>query len=259
MANDFRTILDVFLYAKEQKMCTTFFCTTCGAMAFRNMCKEIGPDRIKHLIETVTDEDLDHMPYAIKYHGWYEPMRILLNDGFSATPNCPMMKWYNDGEEIHLATSTKKLILDMPPHKVYGVIGSIFNNTECEVTAMFQYNGYSNLQLEMRKYLAAYQIPSDRDVLKESGPMPPKVKAVYYAQTSQSLGKVKEVGRIIENALSLISSKGYQSVAMNGVKTLGYSELDNLNIIENWFRKNPFSPIHTIHMIDKRGGFNKLK
>ena len=51
MTNNFRNILDLFLYAKEQNMCTSLFCTTCGAMAYRSMCKEIGKDRIKYLIE----------------------------------------------------------------------------------------------------------------------------------------------------------------------------------------------------------------
>ena len=258
MINYFRTILDVFLYAKEQKMCTTPFCTTCGAMDFRSMCKGVGAEKIKHLIESVTDEDLENMPSIIKYHGWYGPLRILLYDGFSADPDCPMMKWFNDGEEVHLATCTKKLVLEMPSHKVFGVIGSIFKNTECEVTVLFQYNGYSNFQVEMKRYLATYQIPHVHGTLKETGVMPPNVKAIYYAQTLQTSGKVKEVGLLIDDVLSLLSSKGYQSVAMNGVKTLGYSELDNLRIIEKWFRLNPQSSIQTIHLVDKRGGFNQL-
>ena len=259
MMDNFKTILDVFIYAKEQKMCTTPFCTTCGAMDYRNMCRDIGPDRIKNLIESVTEEELEHMPYSIKYHGWYGPLRILLLDGFSADPNCPMMKWYNDGEEVHMTACTKKLIFEMPHHKVYGVIGSIFANTECEVTALFQYIGCAALTIDMKNYLEAYQIPPVHGALKESGFLPPNVKAVYYAQTSNSLMQVKEVEHIIDDALSLLSSKGYQSVAMNGVRTLGYSELDNLNIIERWFGKNPQSPIHTIHLVDKRGGFNKLR
>ncbi len=258
MTDNFRTILDVFLYAKEQRMCTTPFCTTCGAMMFRSMCKGIGADKIKNLIESVTDEDLENMPSAIKYHGWYGPLRILLYDGFSADPDCPMMRWFIDGEEVHSVTCKKKLILEMPFHKVFGVIGSIFNNVECEVTALFQYNGYSSFQVEMRKYLTTYQIPPVHGTLKESGVMPSDIKAIYYAETSQTLGKVKEVGLLIDNMLTLLSSKGYQSISMNGVKTLGYSELDNLRIIEKWFRQHPQSSIHTIHLVDKRGGFNKL-
>ena len=72
--------------------------------------------------------------------------------------------------------------------------------------------------------------------------------------------KVDEVTKVIVKALSLISSKGYKSVAMNGVKTLGYSssELDNLKIIIDWFKQNPGSSINTIHLVDKNGGFNKL-
>lgn len=258
MTNKFKNILDVFLFVKEQNMCTSPFCTTCGAMDYRKLCRGIGPDRIRNLIESVTEEDLEHMPYSIRYHGWYEPLRILLIDGFSADSNCPMMNWYNDGEEVHMATCTKKLILEMPSHKVYGVIGSIFKNSECEVTALFQYNGYSNFRFEMGTFLTSYQIIPANDVLKESGPMPLNVKAIYYAQTSQTLGKVKEVGHIIDKALTILSSKGYQSVAMNGVQTLGYSELDNLNIIKRWFEQHPLSSIHTLHLVDKRGGFNCL-
>ncbi|MBR5469657.1 MAG: hypothetical protein IKU78_04240 [Paludibacteraceae bacterium] len=248
MTNNFRNILDLFLYAKEQNMCTALFCSTCGAMLYRSLCKEIGKDRIKYLIEAVTDEDFKHMPLDIKYDGWYEPLRLMLYDGFSANPDCPMMKWYDDGEEVHCATQKKKLILDMGVHKIYGVIGSIFKNTECEVTALFQYVGYASLPIEMNRFLEKYQIPSVHG----------NVRAVYYAKTSQTNGKVKEVEKIIDEALQILSSKGYRSVAMNGVKTLGHSELDNLNIIERWFKQNPQSSIQTLHLIDKRGGFNVL-
>ena len=258
MKYNFQNILDLFVYAKEQNMCTTLFCTTCGARDFRTMCNEIGTDKIKDLIECVTDEDLENMPSAIKKGGWYEPLRILLYDGFRADPNCPMMRWFRDGEEVHMTSCTKKLILEMDTHKVYGIIGSIFNNTECEVTALFQYNGCATLPAEMSEFLRRYQIPAVHGVLIESGLLPPVVKAVYYAQTFQALEKVKEVERIIDEALTLLSSKGYNSVAMNGVRTLGYTEFDNLLIIKRWFERHPESSIHTMHLVDKRGGFNRL-
>lgn len=259
MDNNFRNILDLFLYAKEQNMCTSLFCATCGAMKFRNMCKEIGKDGIKRLIESVTDQDLEQMPDVIRYHGWYEPLRIILSEGYTADRYCPMMRWYNDGEEVHIASCKKKLILEMDNLKVYGIIGSIFINTECEVTALFQYNGASAAFLiDMVEFLMSFGIRPAHGILKESGFMPPNVKAIYYAETLQTTGYVEEAEQLIDEMLSLLSSKGYQSVAMNCVRTLGYSELDNLNIIKRWFERHPESPIHTVHLVDKRGGFNRL-
>lgn len=260
MDYNFRNILDLFLYAKEQNMCTSLFCTTCGAMEFRSMCKEIGKDGIKRLIESVTDQDLEQMPDAIRYHGWYEPLRIILSDGYTADRYCPMMRWYRDGEEVHMASYKKKLIFEMDNLKVYGIIGSIFFNTECEVTALFHNNGASAAFLiDLSEILLTFRVRPTHGLLIESGYMLPNVKAMYYAEALQTTGHVEEVEQLIDEMLSLLSSKGYQSVAMNGVRTLGYSELDNLNIIKRWFKQHPESPIHTMHLVDKRGGFNRLE
>ncbi len=101
------------------------------------MCKQIGSKQITRLIESVTEHDLENMPQAIKDRGWYDPLRILCNDGFVANPDCPMMMWYDDGVLIHSDVNKKVLIHDESNLKIYGVIGDIFKNSECEVTALF--------------------------------------------------------------------------------------------------------------------------
>ena len=266
MSYKFSNILDLIRYAKEQNMCIYFLCTLSGSMEFRKLCKQIGAEQITKLIEAVTEQNLKRKPRNIEFKECYEALKIILNDGFNADPNCPMMRWYNNIEKNH-GTTSKALLHEEANHKIYAVQGSIFRNNECEVTALFQYpdvvtSTYDmDLNTEMAKFLGVYNFSDNIDGLKETGIMPTnKVKAIYYAQTYQTLMKVDEVTKVIVKALSLISSKGYKSVAMNGVKTLGYSlsELDNLKIIIDWFKQNPGSSINTIHLVDKNGGFNKL-
>ena len=259
----FRNILDLIRYAKMQNMCIYFLCTISGSMEFRKLCKQIGAEQITKLIEAVTEQNLKRKPRNIEFKECYEALKIILNDGFNADPNCPMMRWYNDIEKYR-GTTSKALLHEEANHKIYAVQGSIFRNNECEVTALFQYPDVvtsthdMDLNTEMAKFLGVYNFSDSIDGLKETGIMPTNnVKAIYYAQTSMEVG---EVAKVIVKALSLISSKGYKSVAMNGVKTLGYSssELDNLKIIIDWFKQNPDSSINTIHLVDKNGGFNKL-
>ena len=254
MSYKFSNILDLIRYAKEQNMCIYFLCTLSGSMEFRKLCKQIGAEQITKLIEAVTEQNLKRKPRNIEFKECYEALKIILNDGFNANPNCPMMRWYNDIEKYR-GTTSKALLHEEANHKIYAVQGSIFRNNECEVTALFQYpdvvtSTYDmDLNTEMAKFLGVYNFSDNIDGLKETGIMPTnKVKAIYYAQTYQTLMKVDEVTKV------------YKSVAMNGVKTLGYSlsELDNLKIIIDWFKQNPGSSINTIHLVDKNGGFNKL-
>lgn len=156
MKYNFKNIIDLFLYAKEQNMCTTLFCTTCGAMEFRHMCIEIGKVEIKRLIECVTDEEIKQIPESLTYWDWYDPLRLLQYEGFHAEPNCPMMRWFSEGDVAHRTTCTKKLIYEMGRHKVFGIIGSIFNNSECEVTAIFQNNEGSAFSKEMEIFFIYY-------------------------------------------------------------------------------------------------------
>lgn len=267
MSYKFSNILDLIRYAKEQNMCIYFLCTISGSMEFRKLCKQIGAEQITKLIEAVTEQNLKRKPCGIEFKECYEALKIILNDGFNADPNCPMMRWYNNFDRFHGVAYKKVLLHEEDNHKIYAVQGDIFKNHECEVTALFQYpdvvtSTYDmDLNTEMAKFLGVYNFSDNIDGLKETGIMPTnKVKAIYYAQTYQTLMKVDEVTKVIVKALSLISSKGYKSVAMNGVKTLGYSssELDNLKIIIDWFKQNPGSSINTIHLVDKNGGFNKL-
>ena len=261
----FNNIFDLIRYAKKQNMCITYLCIISGSIEFRNLCKEVGAEQITKLIESVTEQNLMRKPRGIEFSECLEAMKIILNDGFSADPNCPMMRWYN---KRYRGTVPKELLHEEANHKIYGVTGDIFRNNECEVTALFQYadNISSTYDMDfntkMAKFLDCYNFSDNIDGLKETGIMPTNnVKAIYYAPTQQSSMDLSLVAtEVITKALSLISSKGYKSVAMNGVKTLGSptSELDNLQIIINWFRQNPNTSINTINLVDKNGSFNKL-
>ncbi|MBR5119322.1 MAG: hypothetical protein IK100_11875 [Muribaculaceae bacterium] len=230
-------------------------------MEFRNLCKQIGAEKITRLIESVTEESFKRKPRGIEFRECHEALKIILNDGFSANPSCPMMIWYNNIEQYNV--TNKKVLHEEANHKIYAATGDIFRNNECEVTALFQYPNVatSTFNTDMAKFLGCYSFSDNKEGLKETGIMPTKnVKAIYYSKTDQTSMEFGKVNKVIADALSLLSSKGYKSVAMNGVKTLGFSlsELDNLKIIINWFRQNPNSSINTIHLVDKNGGFNKL-
>ncbi len=258
MDYNFKNIIDLLLYAIKKNLCDIFY--TCDALVFRTMCKDIGKVEIKRLIESVTDEDIEQMPTSVSYWDWCQPMGILLREGFHAEPYCPMMRWFSEGDLAHKTTCRKKLILEMDNRQVYGIIGSIFYNSECEVTAIFNESNGGISSYELYNFLKYYPFLLTESGIREAYRMPPHARPIYYGQAFETLQDVKEVERMIEDMLSFVSSRGYQSVAMNALSTTTYnpSELDNLNIIERWFKQHPESPIHTVHLVDKMGGFNRL-
>lgn len=156
------------------------------------------------------------------------------------------------------ATSSEKEIVSTPCCRITGVIGSIFEETQVDVVVLFEYIGLADLSRKIRLFLDRYKIPHEQDSCVANRDPHEKIKAYYYVRTNTSGGKLKNVSEIICSTLDKIAAEGYSSIAMNGVKTQGYSELDNVQIINNWLTHHPESSIKYIRLVDKRGGFNKL-
>lgn len=250
----YKNILDVFLFAKDKGMCTTPYCTTCGSMDFRNMCKNIGSDNIIRLVKNVTDEELDKTSAFL----WYDPLKILLIDGYPIDMNCPIKRRFDKGIDWLTTTNKEKEIILSPNCRVTGVIGSIFEENNVDVLVLFEYVGLAELPIRMRSFMKEHEIPYDEDSCVYNKKSNENIKSFYYVRTIETGRKLENVSKIICSTLDKIAAEGYNSIAMNGVKTLGYSELDNVRIINKWLSLHPESSIKTIRLVDKRGGFNKI-
>lgn len=80
-------------YGRSNNLCMKPFCTTCGSMAFRKLCKDtIGLNNIHTMIKAVTQKELaEH-----KYKDWLDPLRIILHEfGYTFQEACPLMDAYN--------------------------------------------------------------------------------------------------------------------------------------------------------------------
>lgn len=65
-------------------------------------------------------------------------------------------------------------------------------------------------------------------------------------------------GQNIEDDLTLCSQLEVRTVAMNGIRTDGYGERDNVVEIIRWWQLNPAAPLLEVRLIDLRGGFVRL-
>lgn len=258
-----QTILDLFAYVHKNNMCTNPYCTTCGAMEYRNMCKGLGLAKIRELIEATTEKDFLYFKEANPFTPWVEPFKTLLLDGFCADPKSTMMAIYDDGSGLWRYGRAKELLLEINGVKVYAVSGNVFRSYGCEVIAIFNKHSLQAVSHEYQK-LKADLYPSKEGVFFTKDSMPDNCCAFYLKNTygsimDESKELFKEVETILSNLLVSLSLKGYKSVSMNGLRTSGYSEFDNLRIIINWIHNNPKTSLKEIVLVDKDGGFNQLK
>ena len=259
---DFRTILDLFVYVHEKNMCTNPYCTTCGAMAYRNYCKSLGFTAIKELIETTTEKDFLCFMKENPFADWVEPLKTLLHDGFSADPHCYMMKIYDDGAGLWMYGREKELLFEIDGVKISAVSGNVLRCYGCEVIAIFNRYNLGAVSYESHKLLENLH-NSEKGAFITKDDLPGNCRALYFRETHENVFDGKklfaEVENILVNLLDALSTNGYKSVSMNGIRTCGYSELDNIRIIFNWIRNTPISSLKEIVLVDKDGGFNSLK
>ena len=251
---EFNNILDFFIHVREHNLCTTPYCTTCGAMEYRNLCKGMGVEKVRELIEATTAEDIKNARPEL----WYDPFKILLIDGFICDEGCPMMQMYEMGYERLVYGDTMDLILEVNSIKVYAVTGSIFEKESVDVLGLFQNPGLAALPIKIDDFLREKSFGNVQNVLIPCDGKHGDVKAIYYVNTSGTHGDTHEVAKILQAFLDSVTQAGFSTIAMNGIKTRGFSESDNLRIIRDWALSHTDSPIRSILMVDKRAGFKRL-
>ena len=193
-----------------------------------------------------------------QFADWVEPLRTLLYDGFSADPQSTMMKIYDDGTGVWRYGREKELLLEIDGVKIFAVSGNVLRSYGCEVIAIFNKYCLDAVSYESQKLLE-YLHNSEEGVFITKDNLPDNCCALYFIETHRWSIDVDEVERVLVNLLDSMSKNGYKSVSMNGIRTCGYSELDNMRIILNWIRNTPGSSLKEIVLVDKDGGFNRLK
>lgn len=251
---EYKNILDFFVHVRALKLCTNPYCSTCGATEFRNLCMEMGRVKVRELIEATTIDDINKVQPGL----WYEPFKLLLIDGYPCSEDCPMMHMYEKGYERLVYGDTKDQILEVNSIKVYAVTGSIFENESVDVLALFQNPGLAELPIKIEMFLKDKALGNVQNVLIPCDGKHGDVKAVYYVNTAKTQGNLSQVASILNDCLNAVSEAGFSSLAMNGIKTRGFSENDNLRIIRDWALSHPDTSIKSIHLVDKRAGFRRF-
>lgn len=250
----YKNILDFYEHVRDMNLCTTPFCTTCGASEYRNLCKSLGIGVLRRLLEATTKEDLENTRPEL----WYDPLTIMLYDGFTCNRNCPIMQSYDKGFEWLVYGDANDLLFMDKDFRVYAKTGSIFEEQNVDVLALFDNTEFYKLSYLIDSFFTGNSIAKEPNRLIPFSGTIGNVHAIYYARTSESQRSVREVKRFLFSMLDTVSGAGYSSIAMNGIKTLGYSEYDNARIIKDWRAANPKSILKKIYLIDKRAGFTKL-
>lgn len=250
----YKNILDFYLHVRDMNLCTTPFCSTCGASEYRNLCKSIGHDEIRRLLEATTKEDLENTHPEL----WYDPLTIMLYDGFTCNRNCPIMQSYDKGFEWHVYGDAKDLLFMDKEFSVYAITGSIFEEQSVDVLALFDNTEFFKLSYLIDSFFTGNCIAKEPNKLIPCSGTIGNLHALYYARTNEAQKSYREVKKILFTLLDTVSRAGYTSIAMNGIKTLGYSEFDNVQIIKDWRAVNHNALLQKIYLIDKRAGFTKL-
>ena len=249
----YKNILDFYLHVRDMNLCTTPFCTTCGASDYRNLCKSLGNDEIKRLLEATTKTDLERTHPEL----WYDPLTIMLYDGFSCNRKSPIMQSYEKGFEWLVYGDAIDVLFIDNEFSVFAKTGSIFEEKSVDVLALFDNAKFYKLSSLIDSFFAGNGIDKVPNRLipcrSEIG-----VHAIYYAKMNEAQRSLRDVKRILFTVLDTVSEAGFSSIAMNGIKTLGYSEYDNVSIIKDWRSDNHDSLLKKIYLIDKRAGFTKL-
>lgn len=254
MTTEYITILDFFIHVKSMKLCTTPYCTTCGAKEYRNLCKQIGDQKLKRLAETTSDEDLNKVRPEI----WYEPLKLLLIDGYHFDNQCPLMQRYNKGYEYLIWGPNQKELLKIGNTVIYAEVGSIFEQKDVDIVVLFENPGLAELPFRIKEFISRNQYSNKTEYLIPTEGKHGMAKCIYRSITSDTDGIVKKVETKLFKMLDIVNDADYASVAMNGIKTKGHSEIDNVNIIIKWLKQHSNAKIKKIVLVDKRAGFNNL-
>jgi len=250
----FVNIFDLFDLARARNLCTKYLCTTCGAMDFRRLCGELGPKRLSAMIAAVTEEMLD----THRVDEWYEPLRTILGDFGAIDRDCPMMRRFEKGWDW-LTMQHEKMLWENGQRQVRGITGSVFDENAVDGLALFRPVACSALAADIPGFVGKFGEVVHGSMIDVTGGCG-GLKWLYYGdRLSESCCSKSEIERLIAKALDELSSRGCRSVSMNGIRSKGHSERDNLDCVVRWFVRNTESSIKMVRLVDKRGGFVRMK
>ncbi|MBR5703291.1 MAG: hypothetical protein IKX45_03470 [Bacteroidales bacterium] len=152
----------------------------------------------------------------------------------------------------------KDLLFQVGPFQAYAIQGSIFDEKDVDVLALFRYPGLAALPINIKCFLFNKGLEEEQNVLLHCEGKHGNVKAVYYVDSIESTVKEEEATYLIHKLLDAVSKARYTSIAMNGIRMSYSSEAEIVRIIRDWVMVHPESPIKTILLVDLKGGFNKL-
>lgn len=149
-------------------------------------------------------------------------------------------------------------IFDTGTLQAYAVQGSIFEEQSVDVLALFRNRGLAALPVDIKCFLLDKGLEEKQNILLPCEGTHGDVKAVYYIDNNKSPVDRQRATTMLFDLLDTVSKAGYISIAMNGIRTDGNSEYDNVRAIREWAVAHPGSSIKTVLLVDLRGGFNKL-
>ena len=152
----------------------------------------------------------------------------------------------------------KDLLFQVRSFQAYAVKGSIFDEMDVDVLALFRNRGLAALPVDIKCFLLEKGLGDAQNVLIPCTGKHGEVKAVYYVDKEKSTVEYWEATSMIHDLLDTVSKAGYASIAMNGIRMSSWSEGENVRIIREWVMDHPGSSIKTVLLVDLRGGFNKL-
>lgn len=68
------SFFDLMRYVREQRMCTTPGCTTCGCLPFRRLIAGVGQFELERMITAADDSQIEAEDPEL----WYEPLRLII-------------------------------------------------------------------------------------------------------------------------------------------------------------------------------------
>ena len=139
--------------------------------------------------------------------------------------------------------------------EIIAVKGSIFDVENVDLLALFKNVGMAALPIRITDFLRKNGLAESSESLQPYGK--DGIRYIYYANTCDLFWS-REIDGVVDDMLTKASERGLESIAMNGIRTSGWPEMDNLHSISNWLREHWETPIRQIQLVDLRGGFNKV-
>ena len=99
------SFFDLMRYVREQRMCTTPGCTTCGCLPFRRLIAGVGQFELERMIAAADDAQIEAEDPEL----WYEPLRLIIYffPGVGMI-DCPLVRRYKELRDECLAAIERR-------------------------------------------------------------------------------------------------------------------------------------------------------